>query len=213
MCWLSRGVFTVIAFWFPYLWSREQGNESPIGQYEGWFPHSLVGTSQWVNHCLTKHCPTRSWKSHWRLASLSILEGCVSQFWMGAISAGSEQHLGGHLDGTTPYSIISSAFNCCHDDPLLEDLELAIDPTTREGRRALSDFSIAYRECGGAARVCLKEENLTDEKGQVSISLWPWVVPPRKLLVPNDDKLCAQIVDVFRSWGCCRVSRSGTRLN
>ena len=29
--------------------SREQGNESPIGQYEGWFPHSLVGTSQWVN--------------------------------------------------------------------------------------------------------------------------------------------------------------------
>lgn len=87
---------------------------------------------------------------------------------------------------------------------LLEDLEAPIDVNSREGRQALGDFSLAFRECGRAARAAAKEEELTDNKGQLKISLWPWLVPARQLLVPYDEKLCSQVIGELKQDGMLR---------
>ena len=87
---------------------------------------------------------------------------------------------------------------------LLEDLEASIDVNSREGRQALGDFSLAFRECGRAARAAAKEEDLTDNKGQLQISLWPWLVPARQLLAPYDEKLCSQVIGELKQHGMLR---------
>lgn len=87
---------------------------------------------------------------------------------------------------------------------LLEDLEASIDVNSREGRQALGDFSLAFRECGRAARAAAKEEDLTDNKGQLKISLWPWLVPARQLLAPYDEKLCSQVIGELKQHGMLR---------
>ena len=85
-----------------------------------------------------------------------------------------------------------------------EDLEASIDVNSREGRQALGDFSLAFRECGRAARAAAKEEDLTDNKGQLRISLWPWLVPARQLPVPYDEKLCVQVIGELKQHGMLR---------
>lgn len=77
---------------------------------------------------------------------------------------------------------------------VVDELEAKADLNTREGRQSLGDFSLAFRECGRAAREAAKDEKLTDHKGQLRIALWPWIVPPRRLTVHHDEKLSNQVI-------------------